>query len=140
MALHRVVIKLVARQAPEVTEAFGCFSLRRQSETLVKLPAKGNTVNIAIATHGHSGHAFSAPSHHAVAKSRSDIGERHVNRRLCGAALAIYRHARNRLRPARRQQGGTGDVAALLADLGDTPKNHIIDVAWHDARPGNQLP
>jgi hypothetical protein len=58
-------------------------------------------------------------------------GDHRVRGRLDGllprTAGAVDGHTGHRLRPARGQHTEPGNVAGLVAELGDTPPHHIVD-------------
>ena len=81
-----------------------------------------------VGAHRHAGHAFNtAGDHHVLRSAHHGLGCK-LDRLLAGAALAINRHRRGRLREQlARQHAHAANLHRLLARLTDAAGHHIID-------------
>ncbi|MNZ34393.1 hypothetical protein D3C78_517660 [compost metagenome] len=123
-----IVVELVTAERPLVGYAFGGLALAGQLVALGRHPAEGLAMDLTVATHGHSAHVLRPAGDHDVGGAGGDGAGGKMHCHLARAAFAVDGQAGNGHRPAGAEQCGAGDVGRLLADLGDTAEDHVIDL------------
>ena len=106
----------------------GGLALAGQLVALGRHPAEGFAMDLAVAAHGHPAHVLRPTGDHDVGGAGRDSAGGEMHRHLARAAFAVDGQAGNGYRPASAKQCGARDIGRLLADLGDTAENHVIDL------------
>ena len=131
MRLERERIQLLAREAPLLGDHLGRNPLRHD------LPAVEQLVRqvAAAGAHRDTRHHLHPRGDDEVELAGPDRGRR-VEVRLHGrAALAVDGRATHALRPPRHERDHPSDVPALLTDLRDAAKLHVLDLGGIEILP-----
>lgn len=84
-------------------------------------------------------HVLDPGTDHDIAGTGGDLRRRDIEGLLRRPALKVYR-SRSRLdRESLRQPRGAADVQALLTELVDAPRDHVIDLGGIDLGARDQL-
>ena len=131
LAFHRIGIDVVAAEAVLRGDQIGTDALRRE----IGLVGHGRVhrPGTAIGAHRHTTHRFDATADGEHRFTRDNLRSRHVAGLEARGAEAVDLHAGGGFGVIGVEHGYAGDVAALLADRGDTAEDHIVNVTGVDA-------
>jgi hypothetical protein len=121
------LVELGAGDAPLVGNQLGAGALIREHTVASGEQRAGRILAGQGGAHRHPAHRLDPTGDHDVVVARDQAGRGEVHRLLGGAALTVDRRPGHALRPTCTEDRIAGDVEGLLADLGDTTPDHVID-------------
>ncbi|MNK95776.1 hypothetical protein D3C87_1160300 [compost metagenome] len=127
MAGKSEIIQRIATERPFVGDTFSSLALTGQFIALHCHPAKRFAVNFTVTAHGHAAHVFRTTCHHDISGSSRDGANGQMHGHFARPTFTVDGQARHGDRPTGTEQGCTGDVGGLLANLRDIAKYHIVD-------------
>ena len=139
---HRFEIALFPRLGSQLLRADGEFIHLLAAETFdggyqIGADALGHKAGLeidlgverpgsAIGTHRHPRHGLDAPGHDQFFPAGAHLHGRHVDRLGTRGAKAIDLHTGHAHVPTGIEDGGAGNICALVADGRDAAKHHVV--------------
>lgn len=128
------LVEAGAGETPAFGDEFGSDALAELESVVAG--DRGGTVGLSrgpVRAERYPAHGLDATRDDEVVLSRHHGMRGLVDRLLAGAAGPVDRDRRDVFGPAGGEHGEPADVAGLVADLGDTAPDHVVDRAGVDA-------